>query len=58
MCEEKKRRERKRWKREIERAKTERQAWKVVNKERKRRKRVNENIKLKWRREKGILRRC
>lgn len=28
----------------------------MVNKERKRRKRVNENIKLKWRREKGILR--
>lgn len=47
LCGEKKRREGERWEREIEGVKTERQVWKVVGRERKRKKRVKQRIEMK-----------
>lgn len=38
MCDEKKKRENKRWKREIEKVKTKRQVWEVVGRRRRKRK--------------------
>ena len=46
MCEEKRKEELERWEKELEGVRTEGQVWKVVNRERKRRKRVNEGIKM------------
>lgn len=46
MCEEKKRREVERWEAEVKEIRTEEQVWKVVNRERKRRKRLNEGISM------------
>lgn len=45
-CEGKKREEVERWEREIKEVRTEAQAWKIVNRERKRRKRINEGIEV------------
>jgi len=45
LCE-KKREEVVRWEKEVKEAKTEGQVWKIVNKERKSRKRVNEGIEM------------
>ncbi|KAL6262984.1 hypothetical protein P5V15_005775 [Pogonomyrmex californicus] len=46
LCKEKRRREKDRWEREIEGVKSERDVWKVVNKERRKRKRVREGIEI------------
>ena len=46
LWKEKKRREKKRWEKEIEGVRTEGEVWKIVNRERKRRKRVNEEIAI------------
>lgn len=46
LCEEKKKKERESWEREIEEMKTEGQMWKVINRERKRRNGVKEEIKM------------
>ncbi|XP_076301434.1 uncharacterized protein LOC143219315 [Lasioglossum baleicum] len=46
LCEEKKKKEREKWEKEVEGIKTESQVWKVVNRERKRRSRVDERIRL------------
>lgn len=45
-CVTKKKKERKRWKREIKEAKTERQIWKVVGRRRNRKKRIAQRIEL------------
>lgn len=46
-CKEKRQGERERWERELERVKSERDVWKVVNKGRRRRKKVKEGIEMK-----------
>ncbi|XP_024867350.1 uncharacterized protein LOC112451550, partial [Temnothorax curvispinosus] len=46
LCEGKKRREMEKWEAEVKQIRTEGQVWKVVNKERKRRRRVNEGISM------------
>ena len=46
MCEEKKKKEMERWEEELEGVRTEGQVWKVVNRERGRRRKVNERIKM------------
>ncbi|XP_076291061.1 uncharacterized protein LOC143214209 [Lasioglossum baleicum] len=46
MCEGKKKEEREKWERELEGVKTERQVWNIVNRERKKRNRVYEGIKM------------
>lgn len=45
-CEEKKKRERERWEREIEEIRSEKDVWKVVNKGRRKRKKVREGIEM------------
>ena len=59
MCEEKRRRERERWENEVEGIRTEEQVWKVVNRERRRRRRVEEGIRMeRWERVfQGVVRR-
>lgn len=47
LCEEKKREETRRWEEEVKKAKTESQVWKIVNRERIKKKWVNEGIELK-----------
>ncbi|KMQ89643.1 hypothetical protein RF55_10705 [Lasius niger] len=47
LCEGKKRKELERWTEEVKEAMTEGQVWKIVNRERKRRSRVNEGIEIK-----------
>lgn len=46
LCEEKKREEVEKWPKEVEEAKTENQVWKIVNRERKGKKRVNKTINM------------
>ena len=46
MCEKKKMEENKRFEEEAEKAKTEEEVWKVVNKERRKRKEVTQNIEM------------
>jgi len=46
ICEEKKREENERWEREVEEARVEEQVWGIVNRERKRWKGINEDIKM------------
>lgn len=46
LCENKKKEELERWEKEVSEAKIEEQVWKVVNRERKRRRRLNERIKM------------
>ena len=46
MCVEKKKEELERWEKELEGVRTEGQVWKVLKRERKRRRRVNEGIKM------------
>ena len=46
VCEEKKKKKVDRWEKEVEGIRTEGQVWKVVNRERKRRRGVNEEIKI------------
>jgi len=46
LCERKKKEKNERWEREIEEIRSEEMVWKVVNKERKRRKRINEGIEM------------
>lgn len=46
LCDGKKKRKREEWEREVESARTERQVWKIVNRERKNRGRVNESIEM------------
>lgn len=47
LCERKKREEVIRWEKEVKEARTEEQIWKIINRERKNRKRVNEGIEMK-----------
>lgn len=47
LCEEKRKKERERWEKEIEGVKTESQVWRVVNRERRKRGGVNEGIEMK-----------
>lgn len=50
MCERKKREENDRWQKEAEQVRSERDVWEIVNRGRRKRKRVNENIEEKeWR---------
>lgn len=50
MCERKKREENDRWEKEAEQVRSERDVWAIVNRGRRKRKRVNENIEEKeWR---------
>jgi len=44
LCERKRKEKNERWEREVEGIKSEEMVWKVVNKERKRRKKLNEGI--------------
>ncbi|XP_076287327.1 uncharacterized protein LOC143212411 [Lasioglossum baleicum] len=46
LCEERKKKEREKWEKEIEGIKTESQVWKVVSRERKRRSRIDERIRM------------
>lgn len=47
LCERKKGEKVIRWEKEVKEARTEEQIWKIINRERKNRKRVNEGIKMK-----------
>lgn len=46
MCEEKKKKEMERWVEEMKEVKSEKQVWKVVNRERKKKRGVNEDIEM------------
>ena len=46
LCEGKKRKEMEKWEKEVEEVRTEGQVWKIVNRDRRRRKRVEEGIKM------------
>lgn len=46
MCEEKKRKEKERWEREVDKVMTEGQVWGIVNRGRKKRRRGKEGIKM------------
>lgn len=46
LCERKKREQKERWEKEVEKIKTESQVWEFVNRGRKRRVRVSEEIKI------------
>ena len=46
LCEKKRKKEVERWERELEGVRTEEQVWKVVNRERGKKRRVNEKIKM------------
>ncbi|XP_076301689.1 uncharacterized protein LOC143219703 [Lasioglossum baleicum] len=46
LCEERKKKEREKWEKEVEGIKTESQVWKVVNRERRRRSRIDERIRM------------
>lgn len=46
MCEEQRKEEVERWEKELEGVRTEGQVWKAINRERKRRRKVNERIKM------------
>lgn len=50
MCEQKKREENDKWEKEAEQVRSERDVWEIMNRGRRKRKRVNENIEEKeWR---------
>ncbi|XP_078050783.1 macrophage colony-stimulating factor 1 receptor-like [Augochlora pura] len=57
LCKEKKKKERERWEGELKGVRSERDVWKIVNKERRRRKRVREGIEMReWERHfRGVL---
>jgi len=46
MCTRKRKQENKKWERKIKKARRESEAWEIVNRERRKRKRMNENIEM------------